>query len=94
MALCNGSCTSGVTVATSSSTAVPCAARERLQEALLTYFQQDVFVRMATGSGKSLCMFLVPLSHSSTAMGIIISPLKALMEQQVMIPEKEVHPYH
>ena len=99
MALCNGSCTSGVTVAASSSTAVPCAARERLQEALLTYFQhaefrpgqlestlpalhrKDVFVHMATGSGKSLCMFLVPLSHSSTAMGIIISPLKALMEQ-------------
>ena len=111
MALCNGSCTSGVTVATSSSTAVPCAARERLQEALLTYFQhaefrpgqlesstlpalhrKDVFVRMATVSGKSLCMFLVPLSHSSTAMGIIISPLKALMEQQVMIPEKEPIP--
>ena len=47
--------------------------------------KKDVFVRMATGSGKSLCMFLVPLSHSSTAMGIIISPLNALMEQQVII---------
>ena len=23
---------------------------------------RDVFVRMATGSGKSLCMFLVPLA--------------------------------
>ena len=42
--------------------------------------RQDVFVRMATGSGKSLCMFLPPLCKS---MGAIISPLNALMEQQV-----------
>ncbi len=100
--LCNGCCTHtvGATVG-KSSLPVPCTARERLQEALFTYFKyvefrpgqlestlpalhgHDVFVRMATGSGKSLCMFLVPLSLSSTAMGVIISPLMALMEQQV-----------
>lgn len=44
---------------------------------------QDVIVRMATGSGKSLCMFLGPLAKSSMAVGVIISPLNGLMEQQV-----------
>ena len=43
----------------------------------------DVFVRMATGAGKSLCMFLAPLSISELAMGVIISPLNGLMDQQV-----------
>ena len=46
---------------------------------------QDVFVRMATGSGKSLCMFLGPLSASDVAIGVIISPLNGLMEQQVSV---------
>lgn len=110
MAICDGNCTiSGATLGRGSSAAVPCAARERLQEALVLYFQhvefrpgqlestlpalhgKDVFVRMATGSGKSLCMFLVPLSHSSTAMGVIISPLKALMEQQVIMSGNQCH---
>ena len=45
-------------------------------EALL--HQRDVFVRMATGSGKSLCMFLAPLAVSDKAIGLVISPLKAL----------------
>ncbi len=44
---------------------------------------KDVFVHMATGGGKSLCMYLVPLCVSSEAMGIIISPLVGLVEQQV-----------
>ena len=44
---------------------------------------QDVFVRMATGSGKSLCMFLPPLCVGENAMGIVVSPLNTLMEQQV-----------
>ena len=44
---------------------------------------RDVFVRMATGAGKSLCLFLVPLAAGTTAMGIIISPLVGLMDQQV-----------
>ena len=40
---------------------------------------KDVFVRMATGSGKSLCMFVpVPASYSS----LVFSPLIGLMEQQ------------
>jgi ATP-dependent DNA helicase RecQ len=46
---------------------------------------QDVFVRMGTGSGKSLCMFLGPLALSDAAIGVIISPLNALMQQQVCI---------
>ena len=45
----------------------------------------DVFVRMATGAGKSLCLFLGPLAVSDAAMGIIISPLIGLMDQQVRI---------
>ena len=57
----------------------------QLESTLPAMHHKDVFVRMATGSGKSLCMFLVPLSRNSTAMGIIISPLKALMEQQVTV---------
>ena len=44
---------------------------------------KDVFVRMGTGSGKTLCMFLVPLAASNVATGLIISPLIGLMEQQV-----------
>lgn len=44
---------------------------------------RDVFVRMATGSGKSLCMFLAPLALAESAIGVVISPLNALMEQQV-----------
>lgn len=44
---------------------------------------KDVFVRMATGSGKSLCMFLPPLAVSESSMAVIISPLIALMDQQV-----------
>ena len=46
---------------------------------------RDVFVRMATGSGKSLCMFLVSLAVSDSGMGVVISPLNALMDQQVRI---------
>ena len=44
---------------------------------------RDVFVRMATGAGKSLCLFLDPYSVSDSAMGIIVSPLVGLMDHQV-----------
>jgi superfamily II DNA helicase RecQ len=53
-------------------------------EALLSVSHgKDVFVRMPTGGGKSLCMFLVPISLGRGAMGIVISPLVGLIEQQV-----------
>ena len=41
----------------------------------------DVFVRMATGAGKSPCMFLASLVVSGRAMGVI-SPLNGLTDQQ------------
>ena len=44
---------------------------------------RDVFVRMATGAGKSLCLFLAPLAIGNSAIGVVISPLNALMDQQV-----------
>ena len=43
----------------------------------------DVFVRMATGSGKSMCMYLPPLVCGKPAVAIIICPLVGLMEEQV-----------
>ena len=46
---------------------------------------RDVFVHMATGSGKSVCMFLGPLALSDSAIGLVIRPLSALMEQQVSV---------
>ena len=55
-------------------------------EALLPVVHgRDAFVRMPTGGGKTLCMFLPPLAMSPTAMGLIISPLIALIDQQVSI---------
>ena len=42
---------------------------------------KDVFARMATGAGKSLCFYLVPLSLSSSAVGVVVGPL---MDQQVI----------
>ena len=44
---------------------------------------RDVFVRMATGAGKSLCIFLPPLAVNDSAIGVVISPLNGLMDQQV-----------
>ena len=38
---------------------------------------------MRTGGGKSLCMFLLPPAMSLNAIGIIVSPLVSLMDQQV-----------
>ena len=44
---------------------------------------KDVLVKMATGAGKSLCIYLVPLAVGTSAVGIVISPLNGLMDQQV-----------
>ena len=75
-----------------------CKAKKSLETAVHNYFGfnsgqldailpamhgKDVFVRLATGNGKTLCMFMVPLATSSLATGLIISPLIGLMEQQV-----------
>ena len=53
-------------------------------EALLPVLHgNDVFVRMATGAGKSLCIFLAPLAVSEPGIGVIISPLIAPTKPQV-----------
>ena len=57
----------------------------QLEAILPALHGRDTFVRMATGSGKSLCMFMVPLVQSDTAMGIVISPLNSLMDEQVKL---------
>ena len=45
---------------------------------------QDVFVQMATGGGKTLCMFIPVLAAHEQASAIIISPLSGLIDQQVI----------
>ena len=55
----------------------------QLEASLSMLHGHDVFVRMATGSGKTVCMFLGPLAMSSKAIAVVISPLNGLMEQQV-----------
>ena len=60
--------------------------RDGQLEALIPLLHgRDVFARMATGSGKSVCMFLGPLALSDSAIGLVISPLSGLMEQQVSV---------
>ena len=55
----------------------------QLEALLAAAHGKDVFVHMRTGGGKSLCMYLLPLACGNDAMGIVISPLVGLMEQQV-----------
>ena len=55
----------------------------QLEAVLPVLHGRDVFVRIATGGGKSICMFLPVLTISSSAIGIIVSPLIGLMDQQV-----------
>lgn len=57
----------------------------QLEVILPVLHKKDVFARMATGAGKSLCMFLPPLAISPSAIGLVISPLVGLMEQQVSV---------
>ena len=57
----------------------------QLEASLSILHGKDVIVRMATGSGKSLCMFLGPLAKCNMSVGVIISPLNGLMEQQVCV---------
>ena len=45
---------------------------------------RDTYVCMATGGGKSLCMYLAPLAASSSATAVVISPLIGLMDEQVV----------
>ena len=42
-------------------------------------------MHMATGAGKSMCIFLPPLAVGPDALGVVISPLNGLMDQQVQI---------
>ena len=53
----------------------------QLDAALSILHGSDVFVRMATGSGKSMCMFLTPLVHGTQSAAIFISPLVGLMDE-------------
>ena len=45
--------------------------------------RRDVIVRLATGAGKSLCYLIPTLTTGDTAVCIVISPLSALMHDQV-----------
>ena len=57
----------------------------QLQALLPLVHGKDVFVNIPTGGGKSMCMFLFPLPLNDTAMGLIISPLVGLLDQQVSL---------
>ena len=56
----------------------------QLEAVLPVLHGHDVFVRMATGAGKSLCMFLALLAAQKNGIGIVISPLNGLMDEQVL----------
>ena len=43
----------------------------------------DVFARIPTGGGKSLCMYIGVLAQETDKVGVIISPLIGLMDEQV-----------
>ena len=78
---------------------VQCGAKEKVNLALREYFKyssfqldavlpalhKDVFVRMATGSGRSLCMYLVPLATNNSAVSVVKNSLIGLIGQQVGI---------
>ena len=56
----------------------------QLKAAVNAMHGRDVFVQMSTGAGKTLCMFLPPLAMSGSSVGVIISPLNAIMDEQVL----------
>ena len=91
-------CSSDCPVWSNGRPAQQCAAQLKLKSTLRDVFDHEcfhpgqleavlafahAFVRIATGGGKSMCMYLVPLAISTGAMGVVISPLVGLMEQQV-----------
>ena len=55
----------------------------QLEALLPVVYGRDVFVRMLTRGGKSLCMFLAPFAISRRTI-CIMSPLISLMDQQVI----------
>ena len=57
----------------------------QLEAVLPALHGKDVLVRIPTGGGKSLCMYLVALAHETDTVGVIISPLIALMDEQVYV---------
>ena len=56
----------------------------QLKAAVNAMHGRDVFVLMSTGAGKTLCMFLPPLAMSGSSIGVIISPLNVIMDEQVL----------
>ena len=57
----------------------------QLEAMLPVMHGKDVLVKMPTGGGKTMCMFVPPLATSDAAMGLVMCPLIALMEQQVRL---------
>eukprot|EP00731_Ephydatia_muelleri_P028685 Em0020g329a len=63
--------------------------RSKQYDAVKSFLEgNDVFVVLPTGSGKSLCYSLLPLAFNTllgreSSIVIVISPLKALMKDQV-----------
>ena len=55
----------------------------QLEAILPVLHGKDVFVRIPTGGGKSLCMYISVLAHEPDKMDVIISPLVGLMDEQV-----------
>ena len=65
--------------------------RSKQYDAVKSFLEgNDVFVVLPTGSGKSLCYSLLPLAFNTllgreSSIVIVISPLKALMKDQVLM---------